>query len=73
MNVANRVLWRMVIILKANIVNLFVYSVLFDFWYHSSNVLDTPRICIHGYGPGHNRTKLLLMMMMILRLPRFAY
>jgi hypothetical protein len=37
MNVANSVLWRMAIILKANKVNLFV------FWYHSLNVLDTPR------------------------------
>jgi hypothetical protein len=45
MNVANRVLWRMAIILKANKVNLFVSSVLFVFWYHSPNVLDTPHIC----------------------------
>jgi hypothetical protein len=44
MNVANRVLWRM-IILKANKVNSFVSSVLFVFWYHSPNVLDTPHIC----------------------------
>jgi hypothetical protein len=36
----------MAIILKANKVNLFVYSVLFVFWYHSLNVLDTPRIII---------------------------
>jgi hypothetical protein len=41
MNVANSVLWRMAIILKANKVNLFVSSVLFVFWYHSSNFLDT--------------------------------
>jgi hypothetical protein len=34
----------MAIILKANIVNLFVSSVLFVFWYHSPNLLDTPRI-----------------------------
>jgi hypothetical protein len=33
------------IILKANIFNLFVSSVLFVFWYHSPNVLDTPHIC----------------------------
>jgi hypothetical protein len=33
----------MAIILKANKVNLFVSSVLFVFWYHSPNVLDTPR------------------------------
>jgi hypothetical protein len=33
------------IILKANKVNLFVSSVLFVFWYHSPNVLDTPHIC----------------------------
>jgi hypothetical protein len=31
--------------LKANKVNLFVSSVLFVFWYHSPNVLDTPHIC----------------------------
>jgi hypothetical protein len=45
MNVANRVLWRMSIILKANKVNFLVSSVLFVFWYQSPNVLDTPRIC----------------------------
>jgi hypothetical protein len=44
MNVANRVLWRMMIILKANKVNLFVSSILFVFWYHSPNILDTPHI-----------------------------
>jgi hypothetical protein len=38
-------LWRMAIILKANKVNLFVSSVLFVFWYHSPNVLDTLHIC----------------------------
>jgi hypothetical protein len=43
MNVANSVLLRMTIILKANKFNLFVSSVLFIFWYHSPNVLDTPR------------------------------
>jgi hypothetical protein len=32
----------MAIILKANKVNLFVSSVLFVFWYHSPNFLDTP-------------------------------
>jgi hypothetical protein len=42
MNVVNRVLWRMAIILKANEVNLFVSSVLFVFWYHSPNFLNTP-------------------------------
>jgi hypothetical protein len=42
MNVANSVLWRMAIVLKANKVNLFVSSVLFVFWYHSPNFLDTP-------------------------------
>jgi hypothetical protein len=31
--------------LKANKVNLFVSSVLFVFWYHSPNVLDTLHIC----------------------------
>jgi hypothetical protein len=35
----------MMINLKANKVNLFVASVLFVFWYHSPNVLDTPHIC----------------------------
>jgi hypothetical protein len=35
----------MAIRLKANEVNLFVSSVLFVFWYHSPNVLDTPHIC----------------------------
>jgi hypothetical protein len=45
MNVANSVLWRMAIILKANEVNLLVSSVLFVFWYHSPNFLDTPRSC----------------------------
>jgi hypothetical protein len=34
----------MTIILKANKVNLFISSVLFVFWYHSPNFLDTPRI-----------------------------
>jgi hypothetical protein len=33
----------MAIILKANKVNLFVSSVLFVFWDHSPNFLDTPR------------------------------
>jgi hypothetical protein len=33
---------------EANKVNLFVSFVLFVFWYHSPNVLDTPRITIHG-------------------------
>jgi hypothetical protein len=45
-NVANSVLWRMAIILKANKVNLCVPSVLFVFWYHSPNLLDTPHIYI---------------------------
>jgi hypothetical protein len=31
--------------LKANKVNLFVSSVLYVFWYHSPNVLDTLHIC----------------------------
>jgi hypothetical protein len=29
-------------ILKANKVNLFVSSVVFVFWHHSPNILDTP-------------------------------
>jgi hypothetical protein len=36
----------MAIILKANKVNLFIYFVLFVFWYHSPNFLDTPRISL---------------------------
>jgi hypothetical protein len=35
---------QMAIILEANKVNLFVSSVLFVFWYHSPNFLDTPHI-----------------------------
>jgi hypothetical protein len=38
----------MAIILKANKVNLFVSSVLFVFWYHSPNFLDTPRTTAHN-------------------------
>jgi hypothetical protein len=34
----------MAIILKANKVNLFVSSVLFVFWCHSPNFLDTPHM-----------------------------
>jgi hypothetical protein len=37
--------------LKANKVNLFVSSVLFVFWYHSPNFLDTPRTWPSHYGP----------------------
>jgi hypothetical protein len=48
MNVANSVLWRMATILKANKVNLFVSSVLFVFWYHSPNFLDTPHMIVIG-------------------------
>jgi hypothetical protein len=39
MSIANSVLWKMAIILKANKVNLFVSSIFF--WYHSPNFLDT--------------------------------
>jgi hypothetical protein len=46
MNVANGVLWRMAIILKANKVHLFVSYILFVFWYHSPNFLDTPPILL---------------------------
>jgi hypothetical protein len=46
MNIANSVLWRMVIILKVNKVHLFVSSVLFVFWYYSPNFLDTPHITV---------------------------
>jgi hypothetical protein len=35
----------MAIILKAKKVNFCVSAVLFVFWYHSLNVLDTPHIC----------------------------
>jgi hypothetical protein len=34
--------------LKDNKVNLFLSSLLFVFWYHSPNVLDTPRIILGG-------------------------
>jgi hypothetical protein len=43
-NIANSVLWRMAIIFKTNKVNLFVSSLLFVFWYHSPNFLDTLHI-----------------------------
>jgi hypothetical protein len=59
MNVANNVLWRMAIILKANKVTLFVSSVLFVFWYHSPKSLDTPRMynLLQGYtNPGCQTT-----------------
>jgi hypothetical protein len=45
----------MAIILKANKVNLFVSSVLFVFWYHSPNFLDTPRIFSSKQSPTHLR------------------
>jgi hypothetical protein len=48
-NVANSVLWKMAIILKSNKDNLFVSSVLFVFWYHSPNFLDTPPITLKGW------------------------
>jgi hypothetical protein len=47
MNVVNSVLWSMAIILKVNKLNLFVSSVLFVFWYHSPNFLDTPCIALN--------------------------
>jgi hypothetical protein len=37
----------MAIVLKTNKVNLFVSSVLFVFWYHSPNILETPGILIY--------------------------
>jgi hypothetical protein len=45
LNVANGVLWRVGISMKANKVNLFVSSVFFCFLYHSPNILDTLHIC----------------------------
>jgi hypothetical protein len=60
MNVANSVLWRMAIILKANKVNLFVCSVLFVLWYHSPNVLDTPHMYIYGPTFGNADIRLFL-------------
>jgi hypothetical protein len=36
--------------LKTNKVNLFVSSVLFVFWYHSPNFLDTPRTVWKFFG-----------------------
>jgi hypothetical protein len=49
----------MAIILKANKVNLFVSSVLFVFWYHSPNFLDTPHIKTTNTGTNqmHSATK----------------
>jgi hypothetical protein len=49
MNVASSVLRRMAVILKANTINLFVFSVLFVFWYHSRNFLDPPGISVLRY------------------------
>jgi hypothetical protein len=46
----------MAIILKANKVKLFVSSVLFVFWYHSPNFLDTPRM-LHSERCGRVRLK----------------
>jgi hypothetical protein len=51
----------MAIILKANKVNLIVSSVLFVFWYHSPNFLDTLRKSRHRHvakqhaGPGKSK------------------
>jgi hypothetical protein len=59
MNVTNSVLWRMAIILKANKVSLFVYSVLFVFWYRSPNFLDTPRTTLAQMGY-HTRVEHIL-------------
>jgi hypothetical protein len=54
MNVANSVLLRMAIILKTNEVNLFVSSVLYVFWYHSPNLLDTTyKEWLHNTSSGH--------------------
>jgi hypothetical protein len=56
----------MAIILKANRVNLFVSSILFVFWYHSPNVLDTlvkPEILtsyIYGHTFGNAEIRLFL-------------
>jgi hypothetical protein len=61
MNVANNVLWRMAIILKANKVNLFVSSVLFVFWYHSPNFLDTPHRSSQLSGILHSTFKRVLL------------
>jgi hypothetical protein len=47
----------MVIILKTNKVNAFVSSVLFVFWYHSPNFLDTPRKDAVGTGESHKTSK----------------
>jgi hypothetical protein len=52
----------MAIILKPNKVNLVVSSVLFVFWYHSPNVLDTLHICNISWlrvkeGRGHWKLK----------------
>jgi hypothetical protein len=56
---------RMAINLKANKVNLFVSSVLFVFWYHSPNFLDTPlivvfliRLIMHGMNISKQKSRL---------------
>jgi hypothetical protein len=49
-------LWRMASILTVNKVHLFVSSVLFVFWYHSPNVLDTP----HKLSPPGYKSLLLV-------------
>jgi hypothetical protein len=49
--------------LKVNKVNLFVSSVLFVFWYHSPNFLDTPHII---YVRLQVPTAMMMMMMMMM-------
>jgi hypothetical protein len=71
-NVANRVLWRMASILKANKVNLFVSSVLSVLWYHSPNVfrhttymelLVKPEILTsYIYGPTFGKAEIRLFL-----------
>jgi hypothetical protein len=46
--------------LKANKVHLFVSSVLFVFWYHSPNVLNTPHICNISWPRVKERVELYL-------------
>jgi hypothetical protein len=43
-----------------NKVNLFVSSVLFGFWYHSPNFLDTPHMYIYGPTFGNAESRLFL-------------
>jgi hypothetical protein len=59
----------MAIILKTNKVNLFVSDVLFVFWYHSPNILDTLHICNISW----LRVKLVKKFPVFYETPKFLY